>query len=187
MSPWRRPGQGKWGSPRSERPLFLRAPGAEQDRFPPAKHRPMALLPSIPASFPCFSRGGSKLPRVTGEGLPTSTSCCPKGSVFLCPPACLLSQKPRGGSRGRAWGGKGGGCQPIPALMLVLSQSPTETRRRPSTPVSSNQHLLPGPRTAPSAPPPPPRESTKKGGAAKGCSLLSPPVKVEECEWGGES
>ncbi|XP_039224203.1 scavenger receptor class F member 1 [Crotalus tigris] len=40
-------------------------PGAERDRLPPAKHRLMALLPSIPSSFPCFSRGGSKLPRVT--------------------------------------------------------------------------------------------------------------------------
>ncbi|KAG8122503.1 hypothetical protein E2320_018020 [Naja naja] len=43
----------------------VRAPGAEQDLFPPVKHRLMAGLPSLPSSWPCFSRGGSKLPRVT--------------------------------------------------------------------------------------------------------------------------
>lgn len=60
-------------------------------------------------------------------------------------------------------------------LMLVLPQLPTETRRYPSTPVSLNQHPLPGPRTAPLAPS---REPTKKWGAAKGLSLLSLPAKV---------
>ncbi|XP_063147147.1 LOW QUALITY PROTEIN: scavenger receptor class F member 1 [Candoia aspera] len=42
-----------------------RAPRAKWDPSSPAKHRAMALLPSLASSLPCFSQGGSKLPRVT--------------------------------------------------------------------------------------------------------------------------
>ncbi|XP_058019860.1 scavenger receptor class F member 1 isoform X1 [Ahaetulla prasina] len=44
---------------------LVRAPGAERDLFPPAKHHLIAGLPGLPSSLPCFSPGGSKLPRVT--------------------------------------------------------------------------------------------------------------------------
>lgn len=112
-------------------PLFLhRAAVPDDDVVARMKHHVQGVLANLSAMLPCFSLGGYKLPKVTGEE--------------------------SGAADGPFWGEShraGDALRPHDlSLLFSPPQFPTMTQKSPSTPASSSRPRPPGFRIAPSPP-----------------------------------